>query len=103
MVPQSDPPSIVTGTAEGGRLNTEAQEIVATIERVFATLGEDDQVGLKEILCDDFHAFENGVRVTSRELLDLMSMISRRGQALSVGRCTRRRSKWKAILRSSFT
>jgi len=80
MVPQSDPPSIVTGTAEGGRLNTEAQEIVATIERVFATLGEDDQVGLKEILCDDFHAFENGVRVTSRELLDLMSRYHAEGR-----------------------
>jgi uncharacterized secreted protein with C-terminal beta-propeller domain len=52
----SDPPFTVTETAEGVRLNTEAQEIVATIERVFATLGEDDQVGLKEILCDDFHA-----------------------------------------------
>jgi len=80
MVPQSDPPSIVTGTAEGGRLNTEAQEIVATIERVFATLGEDDQVGLKEILCDDFHAFENGVRVTSRQLLDLMSRYHAEGR-----------------------
>ena len=54
-------------------MNAEAQEMVATIERVFAAIGDDDQTPLGEVLCEDFHAFENGARMTGRELLELMS------------------------------
>jgi ketosteroid isomerase-like protein len=53
-------------------LNTEAQNIVATIERMMAAVGGDDHASLDEMLCQDFHAFENGVRMTGRELLELM-------------------------------
>lgn len=54
-------------------MNTEAQNIVATIERLMAAVGNDDRASLDEVLCEDFHAFENGVPMTGRELLDLMS------------------------------
>ena len=54
-------------------MNIDAQYIVATIERMMAAVGNDDRVSLDEILCQDFHAFENGVHMTSRELLELMS------------------------------
>jgi hypothetical protein len=47
--------------------------MVATIERMYAAVGDDDRVRLDEVLCQDFHAFENGVHMTGRELLDLMS------------------------------
>jgi hypothetical protein len=47
--------------------------MVKTIERIFAAIGDDDQVCLNEVLCEAFHAFENGVHMTRRELLDLMS------------------------------
>src|SRR4029079_9290097 len=57
----------------GDRLNTEAREMVATIERAFAALGDDDPVGREEVFCEDFHAFENGIRMTGRELVQLMS------------------------------
>jgi ketosteroid isomerase-like protein len=61
-------------------LNPEAQELVATIERVFVAIGSDDQMRLNEVLCEDFHAFENGARVTRRELLDLMSTYHAKGR-----------------------
>ena len=51
----------------------EAQEIIAAIERAFAAIGNDDQIQLKEILCEDFHAFENGVPMAGEELLGIMS------------------------------
>jgi len=40
---------------------------------MMAAVGNDDRVSLDEILCQDFHAFENGVHMTGRELLELMS------------------------------
>jgi len=61
-------------------LNADAQEMVATIERIFAALGENDRVLLDQLLCDDFHAFENGARVTGRELLELMSRYHAEGR-----------------------
>jgi ketosteroid isomerase-like protein len=61
-------------------LNHEAHELVATIERVFVAIGSDDQMRLNEVLCEDFHAFENGARVTRRELLDLMSRYHAEGR-----------------------
>jgi len=51
---------------------TDAPELVATIEGIFAAIGDDDRARLEQAFCDDFHAFENGVRVSRRELLDLM-------------------------------
>jgi ketosteroid isomerase-like protein len=68
-------------------LNPEGQELVATIERVFAAIGDDDQIRLNEVLCEDFHAFENGARMTRRELLDLMSKYHSEG----------RRYRWSVI------
>ncbi len=40
---------------------------------MYAAVGVDDRAGLDAVLCRDFHAFENGVRMTGGELLDLMS------------------------------
>jgi hypothetical protein len=54
-------------------LNADAQQLIATIERAFAAMGGDDQDRLEEILCEDFHAFENGVAMTGRELRRSMS------------------------------
>jgi len=54
--------------------------MIATIEQMFAALGDNDRVRLNELLCEDFHAFENGVRVTGRELLDLMSRFHAEGR-----------------------
>jgi hypothetical protein len=61
-------------------LSTEAQELVATIERAFAALGEDDQSQLEDIFCEDFHAFENGIRMTGAELFGLMSRFHAEGR-----------------------
>ena len=58
---------------EGVSLNTDAKEMVATIERMYSAFGLDDRVHLDEVLSPDFHAFENGIHMTGRELLDLMS------------------------------
>ena len=61
-------------------MSADAQEMIATIERVFAAIGDDDQIALKEILCGDFHAFENGVPMTGRELLEIMSKYHAQGR-----------------------
>ena len=74
------PLSTVIDLMEGTRLNAEAKEMVTTIERVFAALGDDDQVRLNEELCEDFHAFENGARVSGCELLALMSRYHAEGR-----------------------
>jgi Domain of unknown function (DUF4440) len=54
-------------------MNTETRDLVCTIERMMISVGRDDRESLREILCDDFHAFENGVAMSGRELLELMS------------------------------
>ena len=61
-------------------MNADAQEMIATIERAIVAIGDDDQAHLKEILCEDFHAFENGIRMTSRELLEAMSRYHAEGR-----------------------
>jgi len=66
--------------AEGDRLNAEAQEMIATIERAFVAIGDNDQARLKEILCEDFHAFENGIPMTGRELVEAMSRYHAEGR-----------------------
>jgi hypothetical protein len=65
---------------KGARMNADAQDMIATIERVFAALGDNDHLRLNELLCEDFHAFENVVQVTGRELLDLMSRYHAEGR-----------------------
>jgi len=55
------------------RLNTDAEDMIGTIERLHAAVGDDDRARIDELLCRDFHAFENGVEMTGRELLDTMS------------------------------
>jgi hypothetical protein len=54
-------------------LSTDEQDIIRTLERVYAAVGDDDRASLDGLLCRDFHAFESGVHMTGRELLDLMS------------------------------
>jgi len=61
-------------------MSAEAQDMVATIERAFVAIGNDDQPGLKEIFCEDFHAFENGISMTGRELFELMSKYHAQGR-----------------------
>lgn len=53
--------------------NTDKQAIVRTVEDLYAAVGRDDRAALGEILHADFHAFENGVRMSGHELLDLMT------------------------------
>jgi len=61
-------------------LSIDEQDIIQTIERVFAAVGGDDRASLDEVLCQDFHAFENGVQMTGRELLDLMTKYHAEGR-----------------------
>ena len=61
-------------------MSADAEEIVATIERVFLAIGDNDRNRLEEMLCEDFHAFENGVRMTGRELLETMSRYHAEGR-----------------------
>jgi hypothetical protein len=61
-------------------MNDDAQDMIATIEGIFTALGDNDHVRLSELLCEDFHAFENGVQVTGRQLLDLMSSYHAEGR-----------------------
>lgn len=56
------------------------QHLVTTIERAFAAIGEDDQMALKEIFSEDFHAFENGISMTGPELFGLMSRYHSQGR-----------------------
>ena len=61
-------------------MNAEAREMIATIERVFAALANDDHARLIDVLSEDFHAFENGASFTGLELLDLMRRYYREGR-----------------------
>jgi hypothetical protein len=61
-------------------VNADAQDMIATIERIFTALGDNDHDRLNELLCEGFHAFENGVQVTGRQLLDLMSRYHAEGR-----------------------
>lgn len=54
-------------------MRTDEQDLIQTIERAFEAVGNDDRSGLDRVLCEDFHAFENGIHMTGREMLDLMS------------------------------
>jgi hypothetical protein len=40
---------------------------------MYEAVANDDQLRLHQLLCQDFHAFENGVHMSGRELLGLMS------------------------------
>jgi hypothetical protein len=54
--------------------------MIATIERAFAAIADDDPVRLADIFGEDFHAFENGVPMTGQELLDRMSRYYKEGR-----------------------
>jgi hypothetical protein len=54
-------------------LNSEAHEVIATIERVQSALAANDRARLDELLCHDFHAFENGIHMSGQALLEVMS------------------------------
>lgn len=61
-------------------MKADAQDMIATIERIFNAIGDNDHERLNELLCEDFHAFENGIQVTGRQLLDLMSRYHAEGR-----------------------
>ena len=61
-------------------MNSEAHALVAAIEQVQAALAANDRARLDELLCPDFHAFENGVHMSGRELLEVMSSYYARGK-----------------------
>ena len=61
-------------------MNSEAHALVAAIEQVQAALAANDRARLDELLCPDFHAFENGVHMSGRELLEAMSGYYARGK-----------------------
>jgi len=61
-------------------LNSEAHALVEAIEQVQAALAANDRARLDELLCSDFHSFENGVRMSGGELLELMSGYYARGK-----------------------
>src|SRR6516165_987228 len=61
-------------------MRSDAQDLIATIERAFVAIGKDDQMLLREIFCEDFHAFENGVPVTGPEVFELMSRFHAQGK-----------------------
>jgi SnoaL-like protein len=54
-------------------MSSTAGDMVAAIERLMADVAEDDRSRIDELVGEDFHAFENGVHISGRELLDLMS------------------------------
>ena len=61
-------------------MSADMQDVVATIERAFAAIGNDDKSLLEEIFCEDFHAFENGISMTGPELFELMSRYHAQGR-----------------------
>jgi ketosteroid isomerase-like protein len=61
-------------------MHTEANDMVAAIERVMVAVAQNDRARLDELLCDDFHAFENGVHMSGSELLDLMGSYYAKGK-----------------------
>jgi hypothetical protein len=50
------PPHLAFSNYWKTRLNSEAQELVATIERVQSALAANDRARLDGLLCPDFHA-----------------------------------------------
>lgn len=54
-------------------MNSEAQALVEAIEQVQTALAVNDRARLDDLLCSDFHAFENGVRMSGHQLLELMA------------------------------
>ncbi len=54
-------------------MTTDATDMIAVIQRMYTAIGENDRLRLNEVLCEDFHAFEDGVHMSGQELLDLMS------------------------------
>ena len=61
-------------------MNSEARELIAAIERVQVALAANDRARLDELLCHDFHAFENGVHMNGRDLLEVMGGYYARGK-----------------------
>jgi ketosteroid isomerase-like protein len=53
-------------------LTSDAAEVIATIERTFRAIGDADPGALCDLVCDGFHAFENGVPMPGHELLAAM-------------------------------
>ena len=45
-------------------MNADAQDMIATIERIFTALGDNDHAGLNELFCADFHALRTAFRWT---------------------------------------
>jgi ketosteroid isomerase-like protein len=61
-------------------MSADVQDVIAAIERAFAAIGSDDRTLLKDVFCEDFHAFENGIAMTGPELFELMSRYHAQGR-----------------------
>jgi len=61
-------------------VSADVQDVVAAIERAFAAIGNNDKALLREVFCEDFHAFENGIAMTGPELFELMSRYHAQGR-----------------------
>lgn len=53
-------------------MTSDAGDVVAAIEAMYAAMGENDRARLADALSEDFHAFESGVPMSGQTLLDLM-------------------------------
>lgn len=53
-------------------MNTEAIEMIRTIERAFVAIVGNDYSGVDESFTPDFHAFEDGVHMTRSQLIEVM-------------------------------
>jgi ketosteroid isomerase-like protein len=73
--------AFAAGRARRGiRMSSDAQDLIATIERAFVAIGEDDPMLRRQIFSEDFHAFENGRRMTGPEVFELMSRYRAQGR-----------------------
>jgi hypothetical protein len=65
---------------KGFHMHAEASDLVAAIELVMVAFAQNDCSRLDELLCEDFHAFENGVHMTGGELVELMGRFYAEGK-----------------------
>ena len=61
-------------------MTTVQEQIANTVRQMYEAVGNDDRRSLGRLLCPDFHAFENGRRMSGGAMLDLMSKFHAQGQ-----------------------
>jgi len=67
-------------TDAAGSFESTALHLSAGVKRAFAAIGNDDKMLFKDIFCEDFHAFENGISMTGPQLFELMSRYHAQGR-----------------------